>query len=95
MLFGSGLLVICLRIVTIWLDCGECFSLKNLKVRMIQVKRRIHNQVGFLRLSVRFDLPRPLPWRKAELFKTLPSGLSAIADFLSVIPRFDLLLLLF
>lgn len=42
MLFGSERLVICLRIVTIWLDCRECFSLKNLKVRMIQVKPNIH-----------------------------------------------------
>lgn len=42
MLFGSEQLVICLRIVTIWLDCRECFSLKNLKHRMIQVKPNIH-----------------------------------------------------
>lgn len=42
MLFGSEQLVICLRIVTIWLDCRERFSLKNLKVKMIQVKPNIH-----------------------------------------------------
>lgn len=56
MLFGREQLVICLRIVTIWLDCGECFSLKNLKVKMIQVKPSIHNQVGFLWTPVHIDL---------------------------------------
>lgn len=61
MLFGREQLVICLRIVTIWLDCGECFSLKNLKVKMIQVKPSIHNQVGFLWSPVHIDLaPRCL-----------------------------------
>lgn len=56
MLFGREQLVICLRIVTIWLDCRECFSLKNLKVKMIQVKCSIHNQVGFLWMPVYIDL---------------------------------------
>lgn len=56
MLFGREQLVICLRIVTIWLDCRECFSLKNLKVKMIQVKCSIHNQVGFLWMPVHIDL---------------------------------------
>ena len=42
MLFGSEQLVICLRIVTIWFDCREFFSLKNLKVQMIQVKPNVH-----------------------------------------------------
>lgn len=61
MLFGREQLVICLRIVTIWLDCRECYSLKNLKVKMIQVKRSIHKQVGFLWTPVRIDLaPRCL-----------------------------------
>lgn len=59
MLFGRERLVICRRIVTIWLDCGEGFSLKNLKVKMIQVKCSIHNQVGFLWMPVHIDLA---PW---------------------------------
>ena len=61
MLFGREQLVICLRIVTIWLDCRECYSLKNLKVKMIQVKCSIHKQVGFLWMPVHIDLaPRCL-----------------------------------
>lgn len=52
MLFGKEQLVICRRIVTIWLERRECFSLKNLKVN------KIYSYAGwfFLCLLVHIDL---------------------------------------
>lgn len=90
MLFGSEQLVICLRIVTIWRDCGERYSLKNLKVKMIQVKTPAFiKQVGFLWTPVHIDLaPRRLEDNLSSLPDATPSQSTGIPEvWRTVSPR--------
>lgn len=100
MLFGSELLVICLRIVTIWCDCRERYSLKNLKVKMIQVKTPAFiNQVGFLWTPVHIDLaPRCLEDNLSTLPDATASQFTGIPEiWRTVFPpeRFDFATVLF